>query len=122
MSMQSPPSVEQPGLLDVLPLQAGRNDSDIRQLQFALAPDAGLSEALRAHGVTPRDVLVAALTLVEARLTGADAVVATTVADGRVSQRMLALPSREQPVVDAGPEGRGDVPRAAGRCGGSAAG
>ena len=103
MTMQSPPSVEQPGLLDVLPLQAGRNDSNIRQLQFALAPDAGLSEALRAHGVTPRDVLVAALTLVEARLTGADAVVATTVADGRVSQRMLALPSREQPVVDAGP-------------------
>lgn len=89
------PTTEHPGLLDVLPLQSSTADDEQRSQRFFLT-DADLALALRERGVTPGDLLVAALALVEARLTGADVALSTRVGAAGVCQQVVEIASRNR--------------------------
>ncbi|MGV8940242.1 MAG: amino acid adenylation domain-containing protein [Lysobacter sp.] len=91
--------MEQLGLLDVLPLQAASVDNELRHQSLALEAGDALATTLRERGVTAGDVLAAALALVEARLTGADGVLATRIGGAGVSQSIVAIESRDRLVA-----------------------
>ncbi|HEU4773626.1 MAG TPA: amino acid adenylation domain-containing protein [Lysobacter sp.] len=99
--------MEQTGLLDVLPLRAIPADDELRRQRFFLSADDSLGAALRECSVTAGDVLVAALALVESRLTGADGVLATRITGADISQCVVDPASRDRVAAVHAPSGHG---------------
>ena len=81
-------------LLDVLPGQADGADDAWRHRQYPLGPAlaAALGDAMRRKPTTPAQLLGATLALVESRLTGADAVLATVSGASGVAQGSIEVP------------------------------
>ncbi|HUH91445.1 MAG TPA: amino acid adenylation domain-containing protein, partial [Lysobacter sp.] len=105
MITKTPTAMEQTGLLDVLPLQVTPPGDELRRQRFSLSTDGSLGAALRERGVTAGDVLVAALALVESRLTGADGVLATRITGADISQCVVDPASRDRLAAAHAPSG-----------------